>query len=439
MKISKFFLILFLAAISAGLAAAELFVSVSTGKNKNPGTADAPLKNIWKAIEIAQPGDVIYVAEGSYYGKMSRGWISMDKPVSLYGGYSADFKQRDPLKFFTCLRPTNKQNNTKPVFGTLTIDTRKFGAGAVICVDGFILDHTEANNYHGTEGKPEGLAEGMLTLPPSKGTKPIASIDRSLLHANTDGKLTISNCLFLNASNHAVNVNHFSGEVIVANNVFIGSRMAAVDVKSTNAKPFAVKFDFFYNTVLFTWTRTKGFEDMGYGFRANTGVHSIVQNNIFGLNCMAGFDNTKGDARKKKIELCNNIFFLNKKADVSFTVSPNILFMKVEDDGFEDLADYDGMENFENNIALKDPAVFKGVMDENYLRGFLSATYSEKVDYDENSPANQFRAAFGLNKQGKITSKVSMFANPYPFESAIKFFGAVKDFGAQVPAAPDAK
>lgn len=69
----------------------------------------------------------------------------------------------------------------------------------------------------------------------------------------------------------------------------------------------------------------------------------------------------------------------------------------------------------------------------NYLEAFLNATYSEEVDYDENSPMNQFRAMLGLNKQGKITSSVSMFANPYPFDSAIKFFGAVPSAGAQKP------
>ena len=68
-----------------------------------------------------------------------------------------------------------------------------------------------------------------------------------------------------------------------------------------------------------------------------------------------------------------------------------------------------------------------------YIRkkAFLSATYKEKVHYNENSPMNQFRAALGLNKQGKITSMVSMFANPYPFDSVLKFFGAVPGVGAQ--------
>ena len=148
---------------------------------------------------------------------------------------------------------------------------------------------------------------------------------------------------------------------------------------------------------------------------------------------MSGFDNTKGSDKTKKVKLENNTFFLNKTADVTVTISPSIKFMKVEDDGFDDLGDVDGMVSVKDNIGLKDPALFKGVIDTKYLEAFLNATYSEKVDYDENSPMNQFRAALGLNKLGKITSKVSMFANPYPFESAIKFFGAVQGVGAQKP------
>ena len=206
------------------------------------------------------------------------------------------------------------------------------------------------------------------------------------------------------------------------------------DVRSTNGKPGMVEFEFSNNTLLFTWTRTKAFEDMGFGVRANANMSTNIHHNIIGLNTMSGFDNTKGNDKTKAVTLEDNIFFLNKTADVTVTISPSIKFMKVEDEGFDDLADVDGMKSVKDNLGLKDPALFKGIIDENYLNAFLAATYSEKVEYDENSPINQFRAALGLNKQGKITSKVSMFANPYPFDSAIKFFGAVQGTGAQIPA-----
>lgn len=415
----------------AGLFSADIYVQAKGGKNKNPGTKQAPLRNIWKAIEKAKAGDVIHIAEGTYSGKMSSGWIKLDKPVTLKGGYAKGFGSRDVLKYQTLLRPTNKQNATKPVMGTLSIDTRKYGKNAVTIVDGIILDHTLANSYHVREGKPAGFTHGMYLIPPTKGNTQYPSIDRYLLHANSDGTLIIQNCLFLNGSNYALNIHHFSGTVKVLNNVFAGNRMVGAEVRATNAKPFSVSYEFAYNTVLFTWTRTKTFEDMGYGVRSNEGIISNIHHNILGLNCMAGYDDTKGNSAKKKISLTDNIFFLNKKADVAVTISPNIKLMKVEDEAFEDLADAPGMEKVENNMALKDPAIFKGIIDMNYLTAFLNATYTEKVSYDPNSPVNIFRAALGMNKQGSIKSKVSMFCNPYPFESAVKFFGAVKGFGAQ--------
>ena len=75
---------------SQGIAA-DWYVSLATGNNKNAGTKEAPFKNIWKAIASAAPGDTLHVAAGNYPGKMSCGWINMDKPVNLIGGYNADF------------------------------------------------------------------------------------------------------------------------------------------------------------------------------------------------------------------------------------------------------------------------------------------------------------------------------------------------------------
>ena len=440
MRIGKILCAVCLIATGSLCFGAEWYVSISNGKNKNAGTAEAPLKNLWKALEKSAAGDTIYVAEGNYPGKMSKGWIEIEKPVSIFGGYSPDFKERDVLKHRTMLRPTNEQNATKPTFGTLTINTgdtfakqKQFGPNALLVIDGFIFDQTDANNYHGTKGKPEGFADGMLTIPPAKGTKPNPSIDRYLVYGKTNGEVIIRNCLFLNGSNYALIIHHFEGKVKVINNVFIGNRMVAVDVLSSNAKPFVVEYEFANNTVLFTWTRTTEFSDMGYGIRANSKVVSNIHNNLIGLNCMAGFDNTKGAAKDKKIKFDNNVFFLNKKADVAITVSPNIKFMKAGDDGFDDLEDLDGMESVSGNTSLKDPSVFKGIIDEKYLNAFLSATYTETTDFDPNSPANIFRSALGMNQQGTITSKVSMFANPYDLESALKFFGALQGAGAQKP------
>ena len=40
-------------------------------------------------------------------------------------------------------------------------------------------------------------------------------------------------------------------------------------------------------------------------------------------------------------------------------------------------------------------------------------------------------AHLDLNQVGTITSKVSMYANKYPLDDAIKLFGAIDGYGAQ--------
>ena len=93
------------------LPAKDIFVSFSKGKNKNPGTKTAPYKNLWKALAVAKNNDIIHIAEGIYPGKMKCGWFKIEKPVSLIGGYSADFSQRDPVKFKTMFQPRNEHND----------------------------------------------------------------------------------------------------------------------------------------------------------------------------------------------------------------------------------------------------------------------------------------------------------------------------------------
>lgn len=59
-----------LAASSLAAGAADIYVSLDAGKNKNAGTKEAPLKNLWKALEAANDGDTIHLAKGVYPGKI---------------------------------------------------------------------------------------------------------------------------------------------------------------------------------------------------------------------------------------------------------------------------------------------------------------------------------------------------------------------------------
>lgn len=428
-----------LIAAALNLSAADIYVSLSTGKNKNPGTRQAPLKNLWKALEKAKTGDSIHIAEGNYPGKMKCGWFKMTKPVSLFGGYSNDFSQRDPLKFKTMFQPRNENNDKKGTgLGLLHIEFEKnpmkAPKGFNIAVDGIIFDDGFASSYHAVKGKPEGFDTGMWLEGPAKNkADKFASANRYSIYSATasrgEGSITIRNCTFVNGSNMAVNLNWYKGGVFILNNVFCNNRMIGINVLCSNAQP-AVTWECAYNTVLFTWSRLNDLADMGFGIRTNTNVTANIHNNIIGLNVLTGFDNTKGIAKKKKTKLDNNVFFLNRESDVQMTISPSIA--KVRVDGFEDLEGTDGIESISNNIDLKDPAVFKGRINAKYLNAFLSMKYSEKTKLDPDK-CNALRSVLGLPLQGTIKTTCDMYANRYPMEDALKLFGAMKGVGAQIP------
>lgn len=428
-------LLAFLAvACMAAAGAADIYVSQSTGKKKAAGTKEDPFKAMFDALNAAKPGDTLHVAEGSYAGKAGVSQIIIEKPVTILGGYTADFSARDVLKHPTLVQPKNEKNDTKG----LGVVILKLPAGKQppMTLDGLVIDQGLMNSYHDTKGKPEGVETGMYLDPPAKNAADkFPSAKTYSLYSETQGRyegdLTIRNCVFANASMNAVNVSQYAGTVKVLNNVFIANRLEACNVSCSNAKAGALEVEFAYNTVFFTWSRLDDLADMGYGFRCMTNVNCNIHHNIFGLNVFAGVDNAKGNPKSKKIKLDNNVFFLNRIADVTQVVSPNILKVKVGTEEFDDMADFDGMESVEGNVSVKDPALFKGAINQAYLSGFLNVTYTEKTSYDENSPANVFREAMGMNKVGKIETKVSMFANRYPLADAYKLFGVYKDYGAQ--------
>ena len=422
------------------LPAKDIFVSLSTGKNKNPGTKAAPYKNLWKAIAVAKANDVIHIAEGIYPGRMKCGWFKLTQPVSLIGGYSADFSKRNPVVHKTLFQPRNEHNDKKAgAQGILHIEMdrspMKAPKGFHMVIDGIIFDDGFASSFHATKGKPAGFDTGMWLEGPAynRTADKFPSANRYSIYTASasrgEGDLTIANCTFVNGSNYAVNVNWFKGKVAILNNVFCNNRMLSVNVNCSNGR---VKLDWecAYNTILFTWSRLNDLADMGFAIRNNSNCNANIHNNIIGLNVLTGFDNTKGNPKQKKTKLDNNIFFLNRESDVQMTVSPSIA--KVRVDSFEDLEGTDGIESIEGNIDLKDPAVFKGRINAKYLNAFLSMKYTEKTRLDPGK-CNALRSVLGLPLQGTIKTKVDMYANRYPMADALKLFGAVKGFGAQMP------
>ncbi len=404
-----------------------IFVSKTTGSNKNPGTRAEPLKNLDKAIKKAAEGDTIAVAEGVYSGTFDIGYFESDKVLKLYGGFSADFSKRDPVTQPTLLQPDNASGakSRKPIFRfTKVID------GAV--VDGFVFDMGQRNSYDPAKGKPDGVETGMLLLPPKKasGEKPTVTENcLSIPSAAQGGNITIANNAFLNCAKFGIQAGLRSGTMKILNNVFVANRMAAIEVYGTCPSKGGPKShtrcgtaEIADNTILFSWSRTKDFLDMGYGTRVMTKLGYDIHGNIIGGSIMAGIDHSRFNP-DEWITLDDNVFFVNRKADLEYSPASNTT-LDLGAEQFEDLE----FSSVSGNVN----AIQKGIpVNTSYLEGFLSARYSEETDLDRDSPANQWRSILGMNLQGTMTSSVSMFGNRYPVNEALKLFGAVPGKGAQ--------
>ena len=408
-------------------AYSQIYVSKNTGDNKNKGTKESPIKEIDKAIEISAPGGTIYIAEGKYMGTFGIGYLETNKAIKIYGSYDQAFSKQDIVQHPTIFQPDNESGGkSRKAFLKFTKDVD----GTV--VNGILFDMGMRNAYSAKEGLVEGLETGRLLMPTERPATGNSTVDEPIIQfmsACAGGNVIIQNCVFLNGASFGLQAGHRSGTFKVLNNVFISNRMAAIEIYGTcastggpNTMALCGDVEIANNTILFTWSRLKDLNDMGYGIRVMTKCNYNIHHNIIGGSVLAGVDNSRFN-KNEWLKMDNNIFFVNKKADLYYTKASNTsLNLKVSDFGDLEFASAAGNKN-------EIPKTIK--VNKTYLEAFLNTSYTEQLDYDPNSPANVWRETMGMNKQGKMTSKVTMFMNRYPIADAAILFGAVSGFGAQ--------
>lgn len=417
------------------------YVSSNTGSNRNNGTKDAPFKNIQKALDVADAGSTILVAEGNYYGLLNKGNIIITKPVRIIGGYSTDFSERDVLKHRTMIQPPPASNGTASGQGTIQLKSIKAPSDYVV-LDGLIMDRGNSIAYNARgDGRPEGVASAQMN---PIGTAGIggANLDENVSTTETamiyfDGyqgvvnevNVEIRNCAFINCPNYGIVGMLRDGSLTIDNCIFVNVRMATLDVRGANAKK-VIPITFTNNTVLFVWARSRDLGDMGYGYRMIPGTTNTISNNIFGCATFAALDRTHIDSREReplrKETVTNNVFFLNRQGDL--TIPGGGMFLRVSANDFDDV---EVLTNVSGNKVLSDPKIFNDKINKAYLAGFLSLKVTSNMSADYSSSANQFRSAMGMNIQGSGTTTTTMFANRYPWEEALELFGAMEGCGAQ--------
>ena len=435
------------------------YVSVSTGSARADGLSPTTaLKDLQKAIDAAEDTDQIFVAEGNYLGNMDRGYVecgkfgssaqSPGKFISIYGGYSTDFTERDVIKHVTKIQPTDQ----KFIAPLLNFNARRpygyVGPVGNVVVDGLVFDLGENNRYCVANvdlevtGTPNtGVLTGRFLEPdasPKCPTVGYSSGDEYALHMDVEGNVRVSNCIFVNCRDYGLMAAMGKGHMEVCNNIFIACRYAACQIWGTTRDEDIeqVSLEFHHNTVLFSWTRTKAFEDMGQGFRFMNGIRTIdVHNNIFGCNSNCGvervfYESNKEMEKLKVSNLYDNYYFANKR-DLEIAAmgaaSISVPAARIEE------AEQIGPKYEGNRDLPESEKAFIDAIDKSYLEGYMSLKIIQSESYNANSAANQVNRMFGLNQQGSEIVRPSMYCNKYPWEKAKDLFGKVAGYGAQIP------
>ena len=420
------------------------------GSRTADGSKEKPYKDLQAAIDAAPTGSKILISEGNYLGRMEQGYIQIkDKYLTLEGGWNAGFTERNFVKYRTMIQPGEAQIGTSGSYSMLNIDY-KFNAPGVslqglMVIDGIIFDGGEITPYFrpipedARTGTPPGCETGQTIEPgasmQSLELRPFSISDRRGIHGYFQGILIIRNCVFANCYNFGVQLENHGGAWEIYNNLFVSNRMAGIEVRGHGSIPEdKTSLKFYNNTVLFTWTRTKLMEDMGYGFRYMTRMNYDVYDNIFGCNYYGALDRTRfdSDLKRDKIRVTNafnNLFFANTMGDICLPSGGglwNFQFAK----NFEEV---EQLEKYEGNreVNQSEAQSLANALNTPYLQGFLTLTKTEKSQFDENSAMNTYRAAHGMNMRGTETVRVSMWGNRYPIADINKLWGVIAGKGAQ--------
>ena len=178
----KYNFLLAMLGVAANMLAADIYVSSSQTAADADGSKEKPYAQLHQAIAAAQADDIIHIAEGQYLpladaSDVRYSFFTIDKNLTLIGGYDAAFAENDPESYETILSGDmddndsyNRQtgicsNNEGNSYHVLYVND-----GVALTLRGVTVQGGNAN-LNNVEGKPKTQSgggiftdEGTLTL-----------------------------------------------------------------------------------------------------------------------------------------------------------------------------------------------------------------------------------------------------------------------------------
>jgi len=388
------------------------YVSANRGSGRE-GTKENPAKDLSSIISLLKPGDVVYIAQGVYTGKMGYGSDKITVPVSIIGGFNDDFTERDPWgKYLTIFSGKNTIDaSTEERLNIETSDTYSEYKGKIV-VDGIIFDNGPRNQY-----KEGGELIVVRKADQSKGLNATPSTAALRIKVGKYTDIEVRNCIALNVNSTSGVFSIFANKgsnVLIENNLLINNSGEAIYAMTLwHNKEDMAKFKILNNTILFSWKYEPLAESYsGTGIKCDKEINLHIEGNVIGFCDIGGFDNIK---KAENVVLKNNLFTGNRQFDYrEFNT-----MMKVSD-----IADYaealtpDSKGNISEKITV--PVNEKWA---NYYanRKEISRAQVEANVKAENSDINAIRSMLGLPLVGtSVKVDVDVWLHRLPIEDALK-------------------
>ena len=299
------------------VSAADFYIS-ATGKGK-AASKEEPAKDLGNIITLLKPVDTVHIAEGIYTGRGDNGSDLIGVPVTIIGGYSADFSTRDPWgKHRTVLSGDNKSKSYDPG-PRLAIDCQKFKEKGefAISVDGVIVDNAARNRYGGVDqGKIERKAS------PSAGEN--ATSERGGIRVVAPASplatcsVTVKNCVVTNCAptQGAISAWGYAKSVVtVSNNLIVNVTGNGIDCMS-NFHPKDGKdvpaFTVSNNSILYVWKYDAFGEIGGNGVQLDADTVVKLTNNAIACVDVSSINNIKKVAN---VTLKDNLIVIAGKCE----------------------------------------------------------------------------------------------------------------------------
>lgn len=405
----------------------DYYVSANRGSGRK-GTKDSPVKNIGNLLKKLEAGDTIHIANGIYQGKSNAGFVGLEIPVKIIGGYDDTFTKRDPWGAHkTILSGDNKSKNWSNAV-RLGFSLKKFNREKrmeflrakeikvhEILVDGIIVDNAGRNRYASEK-------QVLIVRKANPGTGENPTPDRAgiFIEAPIHGKVTIQNCIIMNCAPTEGALTVFGNQgskAVIRNNLVINNTGVGI-FASTGWHPRdgqeIAQFSVEHNTVLYTEKYDAYGTINGHAFKLDSDTHIDARQNVFAFSDQNGVMSATR-SKYKQLTLAQNLVYGNLGADLlEFDTAIDV---DCWEDDSEELSD-----NSEGNVsdAIEVP-ISKTWADRYMSRAIIDLNAAEADKKPRGTQINEVRQMSRLPRQAAdLTLDSNVWLPRLSIEDAVK-------------------